>query len=88
MEVPFYNSIEAYEEEMTDRLEIQSQQDTELKKELEKVDWKLDYGSVKIQIRQGRPTLITIERTIQLDTHPSKPEIITRAPDRVIPIHK
>ncbi len=41
--------------------------DTELKKELEKIDWNLDYGSVKIQIRQGKPTLVTIERTVKLD---------------------
>jgi len=39
----------------------------ELKKELEKIDWKLDYGSVKIQIRNGKPTLITIERTVKMD---------------------
>jgi len=39
--------------------------DIELKKELEKIDWKryLEYGSVKIQIRQGKQTLTTIERT-------------------------
>ena len=42
-------------------------QDIELKKELEKIDWNLDYGSVKIQIRQGKPTLITIERTVKID---------------------
>ena len=43
--------------------------DIELKKELEKIDWNkyLDYGSVKIQIRQGKPTLITIERTLKID---------------------
>ena len=50
---------------MTDKLEIQNQQDIALKKELEKIDWSkyLDYGSVKIQIRQGKKTLTTIERT-------------------------
>jgi len=47
--------------------EIQNWQDTELKKQLEKIDWKLNYGSVKIQIRDGKPTLITIERTVKLD---------------------
>lgn len=47
----------------------QSQQDAELKKELDRIDWKvhIDYGSVKIQIRQGKPTLATIERTVKLD---------------------
>ena len=41
--------------------------DLQLKKELEKIEWNLGYGSVKIQIRQGKPTLITIERTVKLD---------------------
>ena len=70
---------------MTDKLETQNQQDLELKKELEKIDWYLDYGSVKIQIRQGKPTLITIERTIQLDAYIPKPEITIRAPIRQMP---
>jgi len=39
----------------------------DLKKELEKIDWHLDFGSVKVQIRNGKPSLITIERTIKLD---------------------
>ena len=52
---------------MPERLEIQNQQDLELKKELEKIDWRLDYGSVKITIRNGKPSLITIERTVKLD---------------------
>ena len=43
------------------------QQDLELKKELEKIEWPINYGSVKIQIRQGKPTLITIERTVKID---------------------
>ena len=38
-----------------------------LKAQLEKVNWNLDYGSVKVQIRQGKPTLITIERTVRMD---------------------
>ena len=41
--------------------------DLELKKELEKINWNLDYGSVKVQIRNGKPSLITIERTVKLD---------------------
>jgi len=45
----------------------QEKQDRELKEALERVDWKLDYGSVKIQIRAGKPTLITTERTVKLD---------------------
>jgi hypothetical protein len=52
------------------KLELQSQQDAELKKlteGLEKIDWNLDFGSVKIQIRAGKPTLLTVERTLKLD---------------------
>ena len=52
---------------MPERLEIQNQQDLELKKQLDKVLWNLHYGSVKIQIRNGKPTLVTIERTVKLD---------------------
>ena len=39
--------------------------DIELKKELEKIDWPkyLEYGSVRIQVRQGKKTLVAIERT-------------------------
>ncbi len=46
---------------------LQNQQDLELKKELEKIDWHLEYGSVKIQIRNGKLSLLTIERTVKLD---------------------
>ena len=42
-------------------------QDIELKKQLEKINWPIEYGSVKIQIRQRRVTLLTIERTVRLD---------------------
>ncbi len=45
----------------------QNQQDLELKRELDKIDWPIDYGSVKIQIRNGKVTLLTVERTIKLD---------------------
>lgn len=43
------------------------QQDAELKKQLEKIEWPIKYGSVKIQIRDGKPTLLTVERTVKLD---------------------
>jgi len=52
---------------MTDRLEIPLGELIELKKQLVKIDWRIGYGAVKIQIRQGKPTLVTIERTIKLD---------------------
>ena len=44
-----------------------TEKDLELKKELEKIDWPIDYGSVKITIRNRKPTLVTIERTVKLD---------------------
>jgi len=52
---------------MTDKFEIENQNDIELKKSLDKIDWPCYYGSVKIQIRAGKPSLITIERTVKLD---------------------
>lgn len=41
------------------------QQDLELKKELEKIDWSkyINYGSIKIQVRAGKKTLVSVERT-------------------------
>lgn len=48
-------------------IDIQNLQDEELRKELEGIDWNLDYGSVKIQIRQGKVVLLTVERTIKCD---------------------
>jgi len=43
------------------------QQDIELKKELEKIAWPIDYGIITIQLRNGKPTLLKIERTVKLD---------------------
>jgi len=49
----------------------QNQQDLELKKELkayfEKITVPIDYGTIKVQIRDSKPTLITIEKTYKLD---------------------
>jgi len=52
---------------MTDRLEIQNQQDIDLKKALEKIDLTIDYGTVTMQVRAGKVTMVKIERTIKLD---------------------
>jgi hypothetical protein len=55
---------------MADALEnfsVQAIEDKELKKQLRQIDWHIKYGSIKIQLRDGEPTLITIERTIKLD---------------------
>ena len=42
-----------------------NQQDIELKKELDKIDWQkyLDHGRIRIQVRFGKKTLTAIERT-------------------------
>ena len=39
--------------------------DLELKKALDKISWKeyIEYGTIKIQVRAGKKTLVTIERT-------------------------
>jgi len=39
--------------------------DIELKKEVEKIDWKkyLEYGNIRLQVRAGKLTLTAIERT-------------------------
>ncbi len=39
--------------------------DIELKKELDKIDWKvyIEYGTITIQVRAGKKTLTTIART-------------------------
>ncbi len=66
---------------MTDRLEIQNEQDTELKKQLENIDWNLDYGSVKIQIRNGKPTLITTERTVRWDYSLMSARVVVSRPE-------
>ena len=49
---------------MTDKLEIH---DSKLKEQLEKINWPIYYGNIKVQIRAGKPTLVTIEQTIKLD---------------------
>ena len=54
---------------MVDRLDIIDTKGLELRKYLEKIPWRdyVSYGSVKIQIRDGKPTLITIEETVKID---------------------
>jgi hypothetical protein len=52
---------------MTERLEIENQQDVNLKKQLESVIWPIDFGTITMQLRNGRLTLLRIERTVKLD---------------------
>jgi len=41
--------------------------DEELRKQFEVVNWPISYGTVKVTIRDGKITLVTIERTVKLD---------------------
>ena len=53
---------------MSEKIDIQKQPDyTELQEQLKRIDWSLDYGSVKIQVREGKATLLVIERTVRLN---------------------
>lgn len=52
---------------MTDRMELENKQDLELKRQLETIGWPIEYGTISIQLRAGKPTLIKVERTIKLD---------------------
>ncbi len=52
---------------MTERAKIIEERDQDLKTELEKVDWPIDYGTIKVRIRNGKPTNATIEETVKLD---------------------
>lgn len=54
---------------MTDRLQVIDNKDIELQRRIDTISWRdfLMYGSVKIQVRDGKPVLVTIERTVKLD---------------------
>jgi len=43
--------------------------DVELAHEVRKLDWGrfIQFGDVKIRIKEGKPTFITVERTTKLD---------------------
>ena len=46
---------------MGDRVAIQDPEETELKRQLEKVDWGrfLQYGTIEILVQAGKPTTVT-----------------------------
>lgn len=49
-----------------DKPELESKEvDAKLKEELDKIPWHeyLDYGSIRVQIRSGKRTLLAVERT-------------------------
>ena len=52
---------------MTDKLEIENQQHLDLKKQLERVNWPITFGTVTIQLRNGRLAIFRVEQTIKCD---------------------
>jgi len=41
--------------------------ETELREVLSEIEWPIEYGAVRIQIREWAATLVTIESTMRLD---------------------
>ncbi len=52
---------------MTDKFEIIDPLDEKLREQLDKIDWPIYHGNIRLQIRWGEVTLIAIERTIKND---------------------
>jgi len=54
---------------MSDKFDIIDPKRVELQGYIEKIPWKkfINYGSVKIQVRDGKPVLITLEETVKID---------------------
>lgn len=47
---------------------VESQeQDSKLREQLEKINWNLEFGTITLQLRNGKLTLLKIERTVKLD---------------------
>ena len=49
------------EEEMTD------EQEAKLAQALAKIAWPVQYGSIMVIVRDWKPTLVKVEKTIKLD---------------------
>lgn len=47
--------------------EVQRQQDKTLRDDLAKVRWPIEYGTVEVQLKDGKIVLATIRRTVKLD---------------------
>lgn len=45
----------------------QQEQDAKLAQALAQIRWPVQYGSIMIQVRDGKPVTVKIERTIKLD---------------------
>jgi len=50
-----------------DRVRVTNGHNADLKKMLTEITWPFKYGSVKVQVRNGKATLITTEETEKLD---------------------
>jgi len=42
-------------------------EDAKLAQALAQIQWPVQYGTITVQVRDGKPTLVKIERTIKLD---------------------
>jgi len=54
---------------MSERFDIVDSKRVELQGYIEKIPWKkfINYGSVKIQVQEGKPVLITLEETVRMN---------------------
>jgi hypothetical protein len=50
-----------------DKLDIETLDDKTLRQALAVVPWPIRWGCVIITIRDGKPTMVKVERTIKLD---------------------
>ena len=44
-----------------------NQEDEKLVECLTAVRWPLQYGTITVQVREGKPTLVKVEKTIKID---------------------
>jgi len=52
---------------MTDKLDVETKEDVDLRQALDRVRWPIAYGCVTILVKCGKATLVKVERTIKLD---------------------
>ena len=52
---------------MTDKLDVETKEDADLRQALDNVHWPVVFGCVTIQVREGKATVVKVERTIKLD---------------------
>jgi len=47
--------------------QLETKEDAELRQALDNVHWPVVFGCVTIQVREGKATMVKVERTIKLD---------------------